>query len=62
MYLITPLTEICKEWIKENVSLEPWQWLGDSFAVDHHYADNLVEGMMDDGGLVAGTDFTVKHS
>ena len=61
MYIITPLTETCKRWIYENVSLESWQWLGNSFAVDHHYADNLIEGMMDDGGLVAGADFTVNH-
>lgn len=61
MYLITPLTKICKEWIKKNVSLESWQWLGNSFAVDYHYADDLIEGMMDDGGLVVDVDFTVCH-
>ena len=36
MYLITPKSDRAKEWVDENVGLEPWQWLGDSFAVDHH--------------------------
>ena len=60
MFLITPITEICKDWVKENVNLESWQWLGDSFAVEHRYAVDLVVGMLGEG-LVVDKDFTVAR-
>lgn len=58
MYLITPLTDGAREWVKDNVHLESWQWLGHSFAVDHHYIEDLVSGMLGDG-LALEDDFTV---
>ena len=53
MYLVTPKSQRAKEWVEENVGLEPWQWLGDSFSVDHHYIQDLEQGMLDAG-------FTIK--
>lgn len=61
MYLIRPITEIAKQWVRDNVNLEPWQWLGRAFAVDHHYVGDLVEGMMG-SGLAVDVDFTVEHA
>ena len=47
------LTPKARKWVDTNVQLEGWQWLGGiSFAVDHHYADNLIQGMECDGDLV----------
>jgi hypothetical protein len=61
MYLITPISEVAKEWVKANVCLESWQWMCDSFAVDHHYIEDLVSGMLGDG-LTMEDDFTVSHA
>jgi len=61
MYLIRPITEIAKQWVKDNVNLEPWQWLGRAFAVDHHCVGDLVEGMIG-SGLAVDVDFAVEHA
>lgn len=50
--LFTLQTEAVLEWVRDNVSLEGWQWMGKrSFAVDHHYADSLAEAMIGDGWI-----------
>jgi hypothetical protein len=49
MYLVTVKTEKAKRWVDENVGLKSWQWLGDSFAVDHHCIEDLELGMVDAG-------------
>ena len=49
MYLVTPKTEQAREWVSDNVHLEPWQWLGQSFAVDHHFIENLEQGFLGAG-------------
>lgn len=59
VYLFTPITKKAKAWVKRNVPLEPWQWLGSGFAVEHRYAEDLFEAMKD-AGLVAGKDFSVS--
>ncbi len=43
--LITPLTKRARAWMKDNIQSESWQWLGGSLGVDHHCADDLLEGM-----------------
>lgn len=46
-------SEAGRQWVEENVALEPWQWLGpDSFVVDHRYAGEVADGMMADGMVV----------
>jgi hypothetical protein len=49
--LFTPCTPPAQEWVNENVQLEGWQWLGNGFAVDPRYADQLIAGM-EEAGLV----------
>ncbi len=49
MYLIQPKTELARKWIDENVCSEPWQWLGNNLAVDHHFIENIVGGMREAG-------------
>jgi hypothetical protein len=43
------LSEVAKTFVEENVQLESWQWMGNSFAVDHRYADDLIAGMKEYG-------------
>jgi len=47
--LFTPNTDAARDWVRDNVQLEDWQWLGNGFAVDHRYAGDLAEGMVADG-------------
>jgi hypothetical protein len=46
---ITPMTPAAREWIDENVSAEPWQWLGATLNIDRRYAGCLIDGMIDAG-------------
>lgn len=40
-------------WVKENINLEGWQWLGrNSFAVEHRFAKDIAEGMGNYGLLL----------
>jgi hypothetical protein len=59
MYLVTPKSQQAREWVDENVYLEPWQWLGGSFAVDHHFIEDLEQGMVDAGFTT--DDVVVEH-
>ncbi len=48
VYLITPLTPECRDWLKENVR-EDAMYLGSSLAVEHRYVENLVAGLREQG-------------
>ena len=53
-FVFKPLTDAAKAWVKENVSLESWQkWAGDSFVVEHRFAENVARGMLEAGLVVA---------
>jgi hypothetical protein len=53
VFLFTLNTQAAKDWVKEHLQLASWQWTGNrSFAVDHHYAENLCHGMRGDGLVV----------
>jgi hypothetical protein len=47
--LFTPMSPEGKEWVEENLSLESWQWMGRSFAVEDQYADAVINSMTEDG-------------
>lgn len=49
IYMVEPVSETALTWVEENVGLESWQWMGDAFAVEHRYIENLVAGMQDAG-------------
>ena len=53
IFMFHVLTDAAREWVNENVGLESWQWLGNAFTVEHRYAQDLAEGMQDDGLTVA---------
>jgi hypothetical protein len=53
--LFEPLTDHAHMWLDEHATIESWQWLGSSFAVEHSYAPDLVLGMRADGLEVHGS-------
>jgi len=59
VYLITPLTPECGDWLKDNVS-EDAMYLGPSLAVEHRYVENLVLGLQEEG-FKYGRDFEIIY-
>ena len=57
VYLITPLTPECEDWLKENVS-EDAMYLGNSLAVERRYLENLILGLQEHG-FNCGRDFEI---
>jgi hypothetical protein len=52
---ITPISETARQWVDENLSLEPWQWLGEGFGIEHRYADEIIQAMAEElGGICQG--------
>lgn len=47
--LVTPLTVEAKAFIDNFVSVPDWAWHGRALAVDHNYADDLLNGMAANG-------------
>lgn len=47
--MVEPVSDEAKAWVSENVGLEGWQYLGNSFAVEPRYVDDLIAGMQGDG-------------
>ena len=58
VYLITPLSRECEDWLKENVS-EDAMYLGHSLAVEHRYVDSLIGGLEQEG-FKYQRDFEIK--
>ena len=56
VYLLIPNSQLAKEWIENNVSYEPWQKLGQNLAIEHRYAEDVFQALVEDG-LVPGQDF-----
>jgi hypothetical protein len=53
--LITPVSDRARQWVDENLSIEPWQWLGDGFGVEHRYANDIIEAISEElGGICQG--------
>jgi len=48
VYLITPLTPECGDWLKENVSQDA-MYLGLSLAVERRYVEGLILGLQEHG-------------
>jgi hypothetical protein len=53
LFLFGPLTDRAKDWLEQNVEIEPWQWSGDTFVVEHRYTWGLGQGMKDAGLVIA---------
>lgn len=54
LFLFRPLTQPAKAWIAENVGSGPdTTYWGDALVVEHRYAEDLTEGMLNSGLRVA---------
>ena len=53
---ITPLSDACREWLEENVEIEPWQRFGTSIAIEPRYVEQLAQAMIEDGFLIEDDD------
>ncbi len=60
MYMVEVKSDAARDWVNENVPLEDWQWMGNSFVVDHHYIEDLELGMQDAG--LTTDDVITRHS
>lgn len=48
-----PISDTAKQWTDENLDLEPWQWWGDCFVLDHTPARAIIEAIdYELGGIV----------
>ena len=47
--LFTPMTPIARQWVEENVEVEPWQRVGGSVACEPRCLNDLVAGMQEEG-------------
>ncbi len=54
--LFIPESDLEYEWLTVNVENEPWQWMGRSLAVDHRYADGLIEYINESGFITESAD------
>ncbi len=48
-----PVSVAAKEWFNDNVEAEDWQWLGPVLGVDHRMAQNLLDGLVNEGFEIA---------
>src|SRR2546421_13020437 len=55
---ITPLSDACREWLEDNVAIEPWQRFGTSIAVEPRYVQQLAEAMIGDGLVIEPDDLS----
>lgn len=42
LYGITCKTKKAKQWIKDNLSTEGWQWMCNTLWIDIRYADDII--------------------
>jgi hypothetical protein len=60
IFTFTLHTERARAWVRDNLEIESWQWLGaNTFGVDHHFADS-VAAMMGDPGEGEGPGLVVR--
>lgn len=58
LYLLEPKTEVCQQWLDENVNVPDYMRIGGRIAVETRYIGDIVEGMLIDG-LENQIDFEV---
>src|SRR5947207_13594464 len=55
---ITPLSDACREWVEENVEIEPWQRFGTSIAIEPRYVEQVAEAMIGEGFVMEPDDLS----
>lgn len=51
LFLITPLTELARQWFAEHLPEDALTW-GDATVVEHRFIGDIVEGLLSDGLVV----------
>ena len=46
---LVPMSGEAQEWVEENVSLEPWQWLGGALYGEPRMMSDLIDGAISEG-------------
>lgn len=46
--MFTPMTEAARQFLRDKVQSESWQWMGDSLCVDHRVAWDLLHVLKTD--------------
>ncbi len=50
LFLFTSLSDGCREWITDHVDIPDYMVVGgDSFVVEHRYARDLADGLLENG-------------
>ena len=49
MTTITPLTDACREWLKNNIHADEQFWVGDAVATHPSTLDEVVHELVDEG-------------
>ena len=57
IYLLNPLTDPAKAWVKDHVS-ENHQTFGGRIVIEHRYVDEIYHGLVS-AGLKLGIDFQI---
>lgn len=52
VWQFTPLTDKAREFAQTELGLESWQWLGETFSVDHRPAHDLIDFLLAQGFVV----------
>jgi len=49
VWTFQPLTDIAKDFTKNNLDVQDWQWMGRAFGVDYRIANDLLIALEDEG-------------
>jgi hypothetical protein len=58
---ITPLSDACRDWLEDNVAIEPWQRFGTSIAIEPRYVERGTEAMFEAGLVMERDDPSAQH-
>jgi hypothetical protein len=49
VWTFEPQTEGAKRFVRTDLDVQGWQWLGQSFGVDHRLANDLIAALESEG-------------
>lgn len=55
--MVTPVTDVAHDWLKANTS---GTWFSGGLAVEPRYADELIDGMVEDGLVLGALDMASR--
>lgn len=52
IYLLRPMNDRAKQYLKATVDAEPYMYFGEALAVERRYISEIVRGAIEDGYIV----------